>query len=192
MSTINPTEIKEVAENTMATFATLMHRSIERLAGLHKATLDALEGQTVDLNKTARDSFKVAPPPAQNVLELAETGVHSWINTQKAIVDLIVQQSAHVADVAKDHRMYSKPVEIFTELVQQSAERTVEAQKTVLDYAATQNKAASEAIRKQAGAAGRPFAVATDSMEKGLASLIDAQKEVLDAAAKLPKTAARP
>jgi hypothetical protein len=193
-----PDNVKDAAEavadasgNTIATFATLMHKSVERLAGLQKTTLDTFGSYTADLNRTIRESFKNAPPAAvQNVVDLTEQSVQGWINAQKAIVDLITQQSAQVADIVQDKTVFSKPNDVLSDLVQKSAERTVDAQKTVLDLAASQNKAVSEAVRKQAGAAGKPLASATESIEKAVGQVIDNQKELLESGSKMLKNVA--
>jgi hypothetical protein len=193
---MNPTDIKYAAEaaversqNAIATFANLAHKNVERLAGLQKATLDTFGTYTSDLNKTLRDSFKAEPPAAvQSVFELSEQTVQGWINAQKAIVDLITEQSAHVADVIQDRTIINRPVQVLCQLAERSAERTIDAQKTVLDLAASQNKAVSEAVRKQAAAAGQPWASATESLEKAVGQVIENQKELLDTGAKMLKT----
>ena len=74
---------------------------------------------------------------------------------------------------------------------QKAAERTVEAQSTMLNFAAKQNEAASELIRKQANAAGTPIGKATQSIESGMAMLIETNREFLDTASKLAKSAGR-
>jgi hypothetical protein len=183
--------ITEAAENTIATLATLMHRSVERLAGLQKAALDTFGNQTADLNKTLRESITPAPPAAvQSLFELAEKNVQGWVDAQKSIVDLITSQSAHVADAAQDGTLFSKPADLMNDLVQKTAERTAEVQKTVLDFAATQNKAVSDVVRKQANVAGKPVASATESLEKAMNQVIDTQKEMVETGAKMLKTAA--
>lgn len=178
----------ELSANSIANLATLMQRSVERLAGLQKATLDTLGSQTADLNKTVRESFHAnSDTPAKSFFDLADQSLQGWINAQKTIVDLITQQSAYVTDAAKERTMMTKPMEFITDLVKESAERGVDVQKTVLDYAAAQNKNISETVRKQAGVAGTPIGNATASVEKNVGAIIDAQKEALDAAAKLPR-----
>ncbi|MBV9268886.1 MAG: hypothetical protein JO061_22140 [Acidobacteriaceae bacterium] len=183
-------QFTEASENTLATFATLMHRSVERLASLQKATLDTFASYTADLNKTIRESVKPAPPTVvQSVFDLTEHSVQGWVDAQKAIVDLIAGQTAHVADAMRNRALFSKPVDVLTDLVQESAERTVEAQKMVLDYAASQNKAVSDVVRKQAGATAKPVVAAAESLEKGIDQAIETQKEILETGAKLLKRA---
>jgi len=186
-----PEPVTEAAENTMATFATFMYRSVERLAEMQKAALDTFGTHTADFNKTLRETIKPAPPAAmQGFFDLAERNVHGWVEAQKSIVDLITSQSAHVADAVQDRRLFSKPADLMADLVQKAGERTAEAQRTALDFAATQNKAVSDAVRKQAGVAGKPFASATESLEKALGQAIETQKEMVETGAKMLRTAA--
>src|SRR3569833_3107884 len=91
--------VMEATENTIATFATLMHRSVERLAGLQKAALDTFGSHAAEVTKTLRESIKPAPPAAmQSFFDLTDKNLTGWVEAQKSIVDLITSQSAHVAD----------------------------------------------------------------------------------------------
>jgi hypothetical protein len=182
-----PAEKNEKPDNEIAKFATLLHRGIERFAGLQKATLDVVGHQTADVSSTLRSSLKPFLSSAGTMLfDLTEEGVDGWINAQKNILDLMVEQSAHAVEASNEP--YGS-IAVLRELVGKSAERTIAAQKTILDFAAKQNKAASEIIQRQAGVAGTPMATVAGSVERGVAMLIDTQKEFLDTAAKLAKTA---
>jgi hypothetical protein len=184
-----PAEKNEKPDNEVATFATLLHRGIERLAGLQKAALDAVGHQTTDVSSTLRSSLRPFPAEVGTVLlDLTEGAVDGWINAQKDVLDLIVEQSAHAVEASKEPYGL-RSIAVLSELVGKSAERTVAAQKTILDFAAKQNKVASETIQRQAGVAGTPMATVAGSVERGVAMLIDTQKEFLDTAARLAKTA---
>ena len=186
-----PVEKNEKSENAIANFATLLHRGIARFAGLQKATLDVVSHQTTDVSSTLRSSLKPFPAEVGTMwLDLTEQAVDGWINAQKHILDLMVEQSAQAIEATKELcDSTSKSIAGLTELVEKSTERTVAAQKTILDFAAKHNKAASEIIQRQAGVAGTPMATVAGSVERGVAMLIDTQKEFLDTAAKLAKTA---
>jgi hypothetical protein len=184
-----PAEKNEKPDNESTNFATLLHRGIERFAGLQKAALDAVGLQTTDVSATLRTSLKPFPALAGTmVLDLTEQTVDGWIDAQKDILDLLVEQSAHALEATQEP-YGSQSIAVLSQLVGKSAERTVAAQKTMLDFAAKQHKAASEMIQRQAGVAGTPMATVAGSVERGVATLIDIQKEFLDTAAKWTKTA---
>lgn len=125
-------EAGEVSAHTAATFATLMHRSVERMAALQKAALDTLGTQTEDLNKTVRETLKVpSNTPVKSFFDLADQSLQGWISAQKTIVDLMVQQSAYITDASKERTAFSKPGEFLSELFRESTERVAEIDKTV-------------------------------------------------------------
>jgi predicted secreted protein len=89
----------------------------------------------------------------------------------------------------RNRAIFSKPTDVLAELFEESAERAAKAQKTMLDYAASQNRAVSDLIRNHAGTAAAPVVRATDSLEKGFDQAIEAQKELLETGVKLLKRA---
>jgi hypothetical protein len=186
-----PVEVNEKPENAIANFATLLQRGIERFVSLQKAALDAVGDQTADVSSTLRSFLKPFPAPAGTMLlDLTEQAVEGWINAQKNVLDLMVEQSAQAIEASKGpYGSPSESVAVLSHLVQNSAERTATAQKTILEFAAKQNKAASEMIQKQARVAGTPVAAVAGSVERGVAALIDTQKELVDTAAKMAETA---
>jgi hypothetical protein len=187
-----PTEKTAIPE-TASALTMLMHRNFERLADLQKATLDMLGHQTADVTQTMRKSLKAAPgAPAAAMFDFAEKGMEGWIGTQKSILDLLVDQSAHTAHVTVERTGYAtQSINKLSELVQQTFERTTAAQKTMLDFAAKQNDAMAHAFERPAtGPVAAPMAEMAQSMHHGLATLIDKQKEFVEAAGKMAKEAA--
>ena len=69
-------------------------------------------------------------------------------------------------------------------LIQQSVDRTVTAQKSVLEFAAKQTKAVSDTVKQQPGVAGTPVETVTDSVQHGVNTLHASQNEILDSATK--------
>jgi hypothetical protein len=193
ISTPATAEATDAVDATVVSLATLMHRGIERLADLQKATLDVVGQQTADINATVRKAVKL-PPELSNAPFLDFTGqaVQGWIGAQKNVLDLMLEQSAQAVEATKERgKNAGKSVALLSEFVQKAAERTVEAQKAMLDFAAKQNKAASEMIQKHADVLGAPVAKATQSFETGMTTLIDTNKEFLETASKLAKATGR-
>ncbi len=187
-----PTEKTAIPE-TAAALTMLMHRNFERLANLQKATLDTLSHQTADVTETTRKSLKAIPSgPAAALFDFAVYGMDGWIGTQKSILDLLVDQSAHAAQVTAERAGYAtQSLNKLSELVQQSFDRTTAAQKAMLDFAAKQNEAFAHAFaHPAAGPAAESMAEMAQSMHRGVATFIDKQKEFVEAAGKMAKEAA--
>jgi len=114
--------------------------------------------------------------------------VQGWVNAQKSILDLMTQQSEQAVQATKEASgSPSKWLAALNELIQQTAERAIEAQKAMVEFAVNQNKAVSEAI-KRAGTPGTPIATTTETMQRAVDALLENQREFL--AAKLPKAIA--
>jgi len=186
-----PNEKVETPDVTALTM--LMHRNIERLAGLQKATLDVLNDQTAEVTETVRKSLKTTVgSPAAAFFDFAESGMAGWIGAQKNILDLIVEQSANTAQITAERSGYAaQSVGKLSELVQQTIQRTTEAQKTMLDFAAKQNDAVVKAFQRQMPGPGTGMlAQMNESTQRVVATMIDKQKEFLDAASKMSREAA--
>ena len=66
----------------------------------------------------------------------------------------------------------------MTGIFQKSVERSVEAQKKVLDFASAQSKTAFEATKKQLAPAGAPVAAVVDSFQRGTEAFIETQRQL--------------
>jgi hypothetical protein len=165
-------------------FTPLYLNGVQRLAELQKQSLDLAAGQTADLVGAWKRAFSFFPvmPPAF-VFEVAGQAVQTLVDTQKDAIDLVVEQTRAVAKINKERaEAYSKIVDTVTATFKTSVERSVAAQKKVLEFAAEQNKSLFQAAKKQVG--GGPAAVVVDSLESGANTVIEAQKSILDAATK--------
>jgi hypothetical protein len=166
------------------TITPLVLGSVERVAELQKKTLDLAADQTAEFIGAWKKAFSYSPVPAPAfVWEVAGQAVQTAIDTQKSAIDLVVEQTKSVADIAKTRAgAYSQVVDGVTATVKKSVERTVEAQKKVLEFAAEQNNAAFAAAKKQLGAAAEPVDVIVDTFQRGTEAVIEAQKSILDIA----------
>ena len=165
-------------------FTPLYLNGVESLAELQKQSLDLVAEQTAELVgawKKAFSYFPVTPPTF--MFDLAGQAVQTVVDTQKDAIDLVVEQTHAVAKIGKERaEAYSKIVDTATATFKTTVERSVEAQKKVLEFAAEQNKAICQAAKKQVG--NGPATVVVDSFESGANTLIEAQKSALDAATK--------
>jgi hypothetical protein len=179
-------------ETTTTAFTALLHRNVERMVNLQKATLDTLSRQSADVADTMRKFVKSSPAaPVAGMLDVAEQGIEGWVGAQKQMLDLMIEQSAQTLETARKRGgLASQSATAMSEFVQETAEKAVAAQKTMLDFAAKQNKAVAEAFRSQAGVKGSPIAEVAESVQRGVATFIDLQKEFIDTASKMAKDAA--
>ena len=144
------------------------------------------------MNTMLRDTLKSTPDaPSALLLNVAEQAVQGWVDAQRNILDLMTQQSEQAVQAAKEASGSStKSLTALNELIQQTAGRAIAAQKAMVEFAGNQNKAVSEAIKRQAE---MPVATATaiEMMQHAVDALLENQKEFLDVAAKLPKNNGR-
>lgn len=165
-------------------FTPLYLNGVQSLAELQKQSLDVAADQTVELVgawKKAFGYFPVMPPTF--LFDMAGQAVQTVVDTQKDAIDLMVEQSQAVAKITKERvDAYSKIAGTVTAAIQTSVERSVAAQKKVLEFAAQQNKAICQATKKQVGEG--PATVVVDSLESGANTVFEAQKSLLDAATK--------
>ena len=115
----------------------LVLSSVERVAELQKKTLDLAAEQTAEFIGAWKKAFSYLPlPPPTFVFDIASQAVQTAIDTQKSAIDLVVEQTKSVADITKVRAdAYSQIVDGVTATMKKSVERSVEAQKKVLDFA---------------------------------------------------------
>lgn len=173
-----------VASEITDVFTPVYLNTVARVAELQKNSLDVVAEQTsewIGAWKKAFSFFPVNPPTF--FLDMANQAVQTAVETQKSAIDLVVEQSEAVTEIAQLRAdAYSKIVETATAAFQSTVTRSVEAQKKVLEFASAQNKTIFEATKKQVG--GGPVAGVVDSFERGANTLIEAQKSMLNATTK--------
>jgi hypothetical protein len=174
-------------------FAALFHKGLERIAEVQKNTLDMVARQTTDMLQACKQAYPVPSSwPGTPLFEVVDQGIERMAQTQKGMIDLVVQQSAQALDMAQERRdLASKWTAGLAGMMSETANRTVAAHKSLLDYAAEQNKVVAAAIKRQAGIAGSaPATEAVDAIQRNVDMAIQTQKELMEAAAKPLKTAA--
>jgi len=125
-----------------ADFSNLFLRGVEQAAELQKKSLEAaLQQNTEAFAAYKRGTQNMQSMP--DVFELAGRALESYVEAQKNVIDQIVQQTAALVEGAKGGTSSAQKVaETFTRNIEQSIERTVEAQKKALELAAQQAKSA--------------------------------------------------
>ena len=171
--------------------ATLMHKGVERLADLHKLRLNICEQQTADTVSTLKNIVpNVQSTPGMFLVDLAVKGVEGLVEMQKSMLGVMVQQSGAVLDSMKQSGDSAvKAARGVGTLVRETTDLSVAGLKTVLDYAAQQNKTVTEMVKRQSGVTGTPAEAAADSVQRGVSAVIDAQKDFLELAGKPLKAA---
>ncbi|MGO9647491.1 MAG: hypothetical protein ACLPOO_05500 [Terriglobales bacterium] len=136
-----------ISTNQPTDFASLFIKGVERAAELQKKSLDDAARQNAEAiavcKKTPQAMWAVP-----GVLDLAGQAFAGYIETQKSVIDQIVQQTAALVEGAKESGNSAQKVAAeITKTVQQSIERTVEVQKKALDLAAQGAKAVTASKR---------------------------------------------
>jgi hypothetical protein len=173
-------------------FVNVYQKGVERLAEMQKNALDLVANQTLDAIGAWKQAVGgVTPAPAGFLWDLADQGVTKVVQAQKGMIDLAVQQTAKAVEVSKERREYAtRWAKGVTDMMSETAGRTVAAHKIWLDFAAEQNKVVAAAMKRQAGFNGStPAAEAVDTIQRNVEVAIQTQKELMDAATKPLKPA---
>ncbi len=162
-------------------FTPVYLNTVNRVAELHKSSLDVVAEQTSDWVGAWKKAFSYLPVTTPTFFfDVIGQAVQTAVETQKSAIDLAVEQSEAVTEIAKTRaEAYAKIAETATAAFQTTVTRSVEAQKKALEFAAQQNKAICEATKKQIG--GGPATIIVDTFERGANTLIEAQKSILEA-----------
>jgi hypothetical protein len=168
-------ENPDVIETAVQVYTT----GLEHLAEAQKKAIDLAIEHNAEMMKTWKK--QTAAAPGLFMLDLAATAFDRFADTQKGMIDLVVDQTHTLAGLAKERKLKAgKVVDESVSKAQEAIDQSVAAQKTVLDFSTRQTKAAIETAKKQFGYADTPAGVAADSVQRGFEVVVDAQKELLD------------
>ena len=166
-------------------YSTRIVNSVERVADLQKKTLDVAAEQTAEWIGAWKKAFSYFPvTPATFFFDIAGQAVQTAIENQKSAIDLVVEQTEAATEIAKVRAdAYSKIAAGVGTSVRKSVERSVEAQKKVLELAsaAEQSRSLSPPRSSSARRPG-PATAILDTFQRGADTVIEAQKSFLDMA----------
>ncbi len=173
--------------------AKLFNKGLEKVVEVSKSSLDLAVEQNTELLASCKKALKSSPLPGLFVLDLASSAFESCVALQKSLLDLALEQNNAVLEAAQaqQHSFDAGSVKAgINTLVQQTVDRTLAAQNLVLNLAAKQTKAVTEAVKQQPGVTGSPVETVTDSVQRGVDTMLAAQKEILSTATKTVKATA--
>ena len=168
----------EAVEN----FIPLYTKNVERLADMQKKSLEIISEQNAEFIDTCKTAFHFIPEtPGMFLFDLFGEAFNRVVDTQKDAIDLAVEQSHALANLAQQRGgSAAKVAEGVTALFQQTVESSVAAQKKALDYYSQQHKTVYETAKRQF----RISNPAAEVFQAGLDVLIETQKTMLDIASK--------
>jgi methyl-accepting chemotaxis protein len=168
----------EAVEN----FIPLYTKNVERLADMQKKSLEIISEQNAEFIDTCKKAFHFIPEtPGMFLFDLFGEAFNRVVDTQKGAIDLAVEQSHAVANLAQQWGgSPAKVAEGVTALFQQTVESSVAAQKKALDYYSQQQKTVYETAKRQF----RISNPAAEVFQAGLDVLIETEKTMLDIASK--------
>jgi len=191
MSTNTKSTKEEASEiYSTAAYATLFNKGLERVVEVSKSSLDLAVEQNTEFLASCKKALKATQMPGLFLFDIAGSAFEGYVALQKNLLGLAVEQSTSVIDAAQEYSQDAGKAKGINALIQQSMDRTVAAQNSVLDYAAKQAKVAGETVKQQPGVVGTPVETVTDSVQRGLDTVVAAQKEILNLASKTVKSAA--
>jgi len=160
----------------------LILRGMERVAELQKLCIDtAVQHSTDTVAVMKKAAEKVPGMPRLPLLEVADSAMSRYADTQKAAIDFMVEQSRIWTDMLKDRSSSAKKsTDSTTNMAKQTLERSFAVQKKALEHTAANTKAMVDATRRQFGLTGTQADNLTDTFRRGVDTVVDAQKELLD------------
>jgi hypothetical protein len=177
------TETETIAYNT-AEFMTLFNKGLERVVAVSKSYLDLAIEQNSEVLASYKEAMEGSSLPGTCLFDLAGQAFENYVTLQKSLLGLAVEQSTSVINAAQVCQDASKAKDEISNLIQQSVERSVAAQTSVMDFATKQSKAASETIKQQSSEVAAKGEKLTQSAQRGVDTVVAAQKEILNAATK--------
>jgi hypothetical protein len=160
----------------------LVLRGMERIAEIQKLCIDtAVQHSTDTVAAMKKAAEKVPGMPRLLLLEVADSAMSRYADTQKAAIDFLVEQSRIWTDMLKDRSSsVKKSTDSTTNVAKQTLERSFAVQKKALEHTAANTKAVVDATRRQFGLTGTQADTLTDTFQRGVDTVVDAQKELLD------------
>jgi ACT domain-containing protein len=166
-------------------------KGMERVADLQKNSLEVAAEYNAEAIEAYKKALKAVPSvPGLFVFDLAEQAFDHYIETQKSVIDMVVEQSASLVESVKERGGSAATIAAdLAKMAQQTMERGIALQKNALEFAAQQTKTLTDATSKQLGLSGTPVAAISESFQKGVDALFETQKDLLEIATKPLKAA---
>ncbi len=164
-------------------FTPLVLNSVERVANLQKKTLDLAAEQTAEWIGAWKKAFSYFPgSPARVLLRYCRPGRPNRIETQKSAIDLVVEQTEAVTEIAKLRaEAYSKIAESVNRCI---PDRRLSARskprRRCWSLPARRTRRISKPPRSSSAAAAGPATAILDSFQRGADTVIEAQKSILE------------
>jgi hypothetical protein len=175
---------KEAADKIDAaeTFLPLYTKGVEQLAAIQTKSLEVAAQQNANWIAACKKAFNIAPTtPVTFWMDLAERTFDKYVEIQKDVIDLTVEQTQSVAKIAKETEDTPERRAALMDVFHRSIERSVAAQHKALEFCAEQNKAACETVKRHLD---NPVVPATESFRRGLDAMVETQKAMLEVAVK--------
>jgi hypothetical protein len=172
-------------------YATLCHTGFERAVEASKIGLNLAAQQNNDIVAAIKKALKGTSLNLSG-LDLFSQAVEGYIAIQKSLLDMALDQSASILESIGECVLdNSKAKTELANIMQQTVDRSLNAQNTVVEFASKQTKALHENLKSQPGIAGTPVEAVSDTIQRGFDTVISAQKEIMSIAAKPLKAVAQ-
>ena len=162
--------------------AAMFLRGVERIAEAEKQLLDTAAQQNKEMMDVVKKAAANIPGmPRLPLLDLVYGAMNRYVDVQKSVVDLMVEQNRIWTDAFTDRTgTVRKSGESATHAMKQAMESSFAVQKKALEHTAAHTKAVMDAARNQFGVSGTQADVMTDTFRRGVDTIVEAQKELLN------------
>ena len=160
----------------------LFLRGMERLAEAQKQCIDLAVQHNADMVDSLKKTAEKMPGvPGMPMLDLVGGAATRYADTQKAAIDLVVEQSRIWTDTLQEQTTaVKKSTESTNNVAKQIMERSFAVQKKALEHTAAHTKAVVNAAKHQFGFTGSQADAMTETFQRGMDTIVEAQKELLN------------
>jgi len=174
------TGIKDRVDDPRATAMTnMLRRSVATLIDMQQHFLSMAEKHTDTWVETAKEGKL---DTGKGLTEFAREGMEQIVRSQKALLDMIAEETAHATKAGK-HPAENKDAAVnadLTDLARQSAEAIIDMQKKILDVAGKQIDVNLDTARRVLEHAPSPMLDVPGLTREYVENFVTAQKALLD------------
>jgi hypothetical protein len=163
-------------------FITLFWHGMERIANVQKQTIDiAVQQHTEMVELVKKVVEKVPGTPGLPMLKVATGAVSRYADTQKAAINLVVEQTHVWTDIFKDRAKTAKSAtESTANVAKQTLESSFAVQKKMLENTAAQAKDVIDIAKHQFGLNSAQADAMSNTLQRGVDTIVEAQTELME------------
>lgn len=160
--------------------ASVFRIGLVRFAEIQRAALDQLVQQNMDFQSAWKQTYDASSWSGTKLVDLAAKLFQEIADIQKSLMDLAIDQSAFMVEISKEGPDWETRHMAVGEMVRQSMDKLIAAERVVIAYAATHNALVIDGMKRQFGLLNPP----TESINHDTGVIIGNGKELTGIASK--------